>query len=48
MTLVTVTENEQSSQFMKDTKLGQELFPLKVDLFGSKYGGSHCYKEFLP
>lgn len=40
--IVIATESKPSSQFIKDPKLGQELFSLKVDLFGSKYGDSSC------
>lgn len=48
MTVVIATENEPPSQFIKDAELGQELFCLKVDLFGSKYGGSNYYQKMSP
>lgn len=50
MILVTAPEIELSSQFIKAPKLGQELFPLKVDLFASKYQGSNCssYQRISP
>lgn len=48
MAVVIATENEPPSQFMKDAELGQKLFCLKVDLLGSKYGGSNCYQKMSP